>query len=417
MRIVLVSKDKELYDLCNDVLGELVGKSLALSAAEPDGADSQADVCIWDFDPDIHFPPDFTRKGARNHYFVLHRRHLDELRERLPGAQVNVILKPVTRTTLLACLSPACSMKAAARDSSTQAELHSVLADRDEMLGCLIHANLKLQEYDRERTNFLARALHDFRAPLTAVNGYCGLLIGEQLGPLTDEQKEVLRRMQHSAKRLSRMAEGMFQLSAGRNIETRPRLQKGDIGDCVEQALHEMAPFADEKGISVSVDLKPSGARLSFERQQLEQLIVNLLENAIKFTPKSGFVEIRGYPYFWERRRVPMNRNSAERRGRDTPSPNSFRVDIRDSGPGIPEGQLERIFEEYTSYSGEHDRSSGGLGLAICRFIVNQHHGHVWAESSPKGAIFSFVLPFHTTEQSSGDEPESFLDMAGTAGT
>lgn len=80
--------------------------------------------------------------------------------------------------------------------------------------------------FPRSSTRSLAL---DFRAPLTAINGYYGLLIGGQLGPLTDEQKEVLRRMQYSAKRLSRMAEGMFQLSAGRNAETRPKLQRGDI--------------------------------------------------------------------------------------------------------------------------------------------------------------------------------------------
>ena len=74
-------------------------------------------------------------------------------------------------------------------------------------------------------------------------------------------------------------------------------------------------------------------------------------------------------------------------------TPNAFRVDICDSGPGIPQPQLDRIFEEYTSYSGGQDRSGGGLGLAICKLILSQHQGHVWAENTPGGAVFSFVLP------------------------
>lgn len=416
MKIVLVSKNRELYHLCNGILRELVGNSLTFSMEEPDGAGVDADVCLWEFDPAVRFPPGMAWERAQHHFFVLHRRHLEALRAIAPCAEPNVLLKPVTRATLLAGLSRVLFTQPA-RGASAEAELNSVLADRDEMLQCLIQANLKLQEYDQERTNFLARAVHDFRAPLTAISGYCGLLITQQLGPLSDDQREVLQRMRHSAKRLSRMTEAMFQLSAGRNVDVPPRMQIGDIRDCIEQALHELAPFAGEKHISISVELKPAAVPLCFEREQLEQVLVNLLDNAMKVTPKSGLVELRGYPYFWERRRAPMKRNSTDRRAGDTRSPNSFRVDIRDSGPGIPAAHLERIFEEYTSYSGGHDRSSGGLGLAICRFVLNRHQGCVWAENSSGGAVFSFVLPFRTTERLPANGDDSCLEVAGSAGS
>src|SRR5207237_7947878 len=83
---------------------------------------------------------------------------------------------------------------------------HSLRADRDEILQCLIETNLKLQEYDQDRTNFLARAVHDFRAPLTSISGYCGLLLSEPFRSLNDNQREVLQRMLHSTNRLSRMS-------------------------------------------------------------------------------------------------------------------------------------------------------------------------------------------------------------------
>jgi signal transduction histidine kinase len=120
-----------------------------------------------------------------------------------------------------------------------------------------------------------------------------------------------------------------------------------------------------------------------------------LLDNACKFTPRNGTIEIRGYPFFWERRTclgaslVP----SKDRRVKQVKTPNSLRVDIRDSGPGIPAAHLGKIFEESTSYSGGQDRSGGGLGLAICRMILQQHRGKIWAESHAAGAVFSFVLP------------------------
>ena len=171
-------------------------------------------------------------------------------------------------------------------------------------------------------------------------------------------------------------------------------LEKGDIRDCVSQALHELAIALEDKRISVAVNIDPAD-ELYFERVQMEQTIVNLLDNACKFTPRAGSIEIRGYPFFWERRAgqpASLDR-SLDRRVRQLELPNSFRVDIRDSGPGIPPAHIEKVFEEYTTYSGGHDRSGGGLGLAICRMILHQHRGRVWAESDPAGAVFSFVLP------------------------
>ncbi len=227
---------------------------------------------------------------------------------------------------------------------------------------CLIQANLKLQEYDQDRTNFLARAVHDFRAPLTAASGYCGLLLGEALGEMQEAQKDVLRRMQHSVKRLSRMASAMFELSVGRQVKRQPELRKGEIGACLEQALHEINPFAEAKRISISVDLEPPAGTLYIEASQIEQLLINLLDNACKFTPRAGEIEIRGYPYFWERRSPRSLRSIAgDRRVRDCGLPNSYRIDISDSGPRIPVEHLEHIFEEYTSYGGGRDRSGGGL--------------------------------------------------------
>jgi signal transduction histidine kinase len=78
---------------------------------------------------------------------------------------------------------------------------------------------------------------------------------------------------------------------------------------------------------------------------------------------------------------------------RNSSEPTAYRIDVRDSGNMIPTEHLEHIFEEYLSYSGGRDRSGGGLGLAISRMIVNQHDGHVWAENTQSGPMFSVVLP------------------------
>jgi signal transduction histidine kinase len=266
------------------------------------------------------------------------------------------------------------------------------------MLQCLIQTNLQLQKYEQDRTNFLTRAVHDFGAPLTAAGGYCGLLLDGALGPLTDEQKDVLRRMRDSVKRLSRMASDMFELGVGRQLKKRPDLRPCDIRELVERAVREIEPSADSKNISIAVELAAEENQAHLEPGQIEHVLNNLLDNACRFTPKGGAIEIRGYPYFWERRSTQTSCVvGAERRYRETHSPNSYRVDIRHSGAQIPLEYVGKIFEEYTAISNQ-DRSGGGLGLAICRMIIQSHEGRVWMENTEYGPKFSFLLPVYCTK-------------------
>jgi two-component system clock-associated histidine kinase SasA len=147
----------------------------------------------------------------------------------------------------------------------------------------------------------------------------------------------------------------------------------------------------------VSVELLPEEGEAYLEPGQIEQVLMNLLDNACKFTPKGGSIKIKGYPFFWERRVAHQSfAPVTEHRCRDSRSPNSYRIDICDSGPQIPAEHIGKIFEEYTSYVGSQDRSGGGLGLAICRMIIHAHEGRVWMENTEYGPMFSFVLPVHS---------------------
>jgi two-component system phosphate regulon sensor histidine kinase PhoR len=183
---------------------------------------------------------------------------------------------------------------------------------------------------------------------------------------------------------------------AGR-IERELRLEEGDIEGCVNQALHDVSPFLREKEIFVDIQLDPPEQGMLMETQQIEQLLINLLENACKFTPRRGTIEIRGCSVFWDPLQADLDDSAL--------APNSYRIEIHDSGPGIPASVLHSIFEEYTSYSGANDRSAG-LGLAICKLIVNSHGGKIWAASS-KGAAFFVILPF---------EPRRGLGRPGAKG-
>jgi signal transduction histidine kinase len=386
VKVRLVSQDPVLQKLCRETVEEFgpSGWELVSDAANGFGEC----LTIWDYTPGLSLALDTGWNPAR-HLFLVSRPDIEAFRHTASCAEAPILLKPVSRKTLSAFLAHSLTA-----DEGQNSSANLLRADRDEILQCLINANVKLQEYDQDRTNFLARGVHDFRAPLTAINGYCGLLLGEALGPISNEQREVIQRMEHSAKRLSRMASAMFQLSAGRQIKNRPDLRRGDIQECIEQALHETGPQAKGKQISIALELEQETRPLYFEQERIEELLINLLDNACRFTPRNGQIDICGYPYFWERR-SPQSDGSAvsERRRESSMEANAYRLDISNSGTPIPQQHLKNIFEEYTSYAGGHDRSGGGLGLAICRMIAVQHCGHIWAENTAIGPRFSCVLP------------------------
>jgi signal transduction histidine kinase len=406
VKLHLRSKDQHIAQLCREVMAELIGGAGVLDINNDMASECDADLYVWDVEDNFGAISAINPVDKWRHFFIVSRINVQKFRDALAFPDANILLKPVTKATMVAFFSDACNRRGEADQARNDGFIKSLRADRDEILQCLMQANLKLQEYDHDRTNFLARAIHDFRAPLTAITGYCGLLLGEDIGNLTAQQREVLERMHRSARKLSRMASAMFQLSIAPRAEIALDLKHSELRDCIHKSLNEILPAAEEKRISVTMDVDPPTGPLLFEPLKMEQVLINLLENASKFTPRLGAIQIKGYAYFWERR---MGGNGglgsgADRRAGEDKSPNSYRVDICDSGLGIPVAHMDKIFEEYTSYAGGVDRSGGGLGLAICRMIIHQHKGKIWAESSPDGAVFSFVLPCQRQDRVSSVE-------------
>lgn len=395
MRIVLISHDFDLLTTCREILVRYEDLNWQLTKSDPGTKPPVADLYVWDGSAAIDLSLGIDLPSTK-HLFLLQADEVADFQENMGSAGAAVLLKPVTG----GCLSAFLEFAALAfRDRAST--VHSLRTDRDEMLQCLIQTNLQLQKYEQDRTNFLTRAVHDFGAPLTATGGYCGLLLDGALGPLTDEQKDVLRRMRDSVKRLSRMASDMFELGVGRQLKKRPDLRPCDIRELVERAVREIEHSMDGKSVLITVELAAEESKAYLEPGQIEHVLHNLLDNACRFTPKGGAIEIRGYPYFWERRSSQTSCTMGpERRQRDSHTSNSYRVDIRHSGAQIPLEYVGRIFEEYTPVSNQ-DRSGGGLGLAICRMIIQAHEGRVWMENTDYGPKFSFVLPVYCAKSAS----------------
>jgi signal transduction histidine kinase len=390
MRVHVVSSDEDLRKTCGLVLQPYLQDECGLTFSSSAEDLPEADFCLWDFD-EMGFPTRVGAEQTQHWVFAVASKNLGLLQNQPGLPDVSILLKPASPQTLRPFLEYALGRCGRERAGGCD----PVRGARDDLLQCLLQANLQLQEYDHSRMNFLARAVHDFRAPLTAVNGYCGLLLEQQVGPLNASQVDLLRRMHHSVKRIARMTTAISDLSVGCHVKKDPILETASIESCLDRAVHEIMPLADEKDIVVSVFGDPPGVELMFEPAKIEQVLINLLENACKYTPRHGSIELRGYPVFWGKRLPQESSPQPEKPGRTVAahSLNAYQVDVRDSGAGIEPGCTDTIFEESTSYGGNKDRSGGGLGLAICRMIIFAHQGKIWAESSANGACFSFVLP------------------------
>ena len=365
MRITFVADSADSLFLLKN-RGDIIWRN-----ALPQDAIADADLFIWDYVPGMDIQNYIEIRRSAQHLVLTDHKYLPALAD-IQGSSC-ILLKPVNAFTLRAFIDLAFKTWQTNRQAQ---EVEILRHDRDALLQYVLEVNLKLQEYDQERSNFLARALHDFRAPLTALHGYCGLLAEGKLGFISGPQQELLSRMSYSTKRLARLAAGTMELLLQGRVERSAKFREGNIQQTVKHAVNDVYHFLQSKRLTVDVDLTPPLGTLSFESEQIQQVFINLLENSCKFTPAGGIINVAGTSI-----------------GPGILESDAYRIDVNDSGPGIPPELTERIFEEYATYSGVLDRSAGGLGLAICRRIITAHNGLIWATSSSQGGTFSIILP------------------------
>jgi len=257
-----------------------------------------------------------------------------------------------------------------------------------------------LQEYNelRERfqrtTNALASAAHDLKTPLAILNGYVELLHSEKLGPLSDRQREVLRDMQASGKRLQQFIQDFLTFSALETGGLRMQFAPGNINDCLSEVCRLWSGRFQSKGLALYFLANEKLPVFPLDAPKVERVVSNLLENAFKFTPQGGTVWLHVEPHMWERRAAAQP-SASERRRQNVTHPNSVRVSVSDTGPGIPPEFHLEIFDDFFRLPGTENQEGMGLGLAIARRLVQGMGGKIWLESDPGGGCkFSFLIPY-----------------------
>ena len=273
----------------------------------------------------------------------------------------------------------------------TQHTVQELLQEREITYRNLLAAYLRLQEVNRQKTVFLASAAHELKTPLAVIKGYYDLLLSGSLGKLTDKQRDILQESKDSCERLVRLVSMFLNYSALESGKLVLHLRENDLRDCLSELATRWREAFVRKQVRLDSFLNSDIPSFKFDYQKVQQTVANLLDNALKHTPAGGHVTLRAELHFWERRSTEELQTQDRRRER-VQHPNSIKVSVSDSGPGIASEHHQEIFEDFVRV----DRTSSGmgLGLAIAKRLVQAHRGKIWVDSElRRGCTFTFLLP------------------------
>lgn len=258
----------------------------------------------------------------------------------------------------------------------------------------LLQEYSQLQERFQRTTNALASAAHDLKTPLAILNGYIELLQSEKLGPLNERQREVMRDMNSSGQRLQLFIQDFLSYSVLETGELKMQYELGDINAGLSEVCRLWSPRFQERGLALYFLANEKLPAFPFDSPKLQRIISNLLENSSKFTPSGGTVWLHAEPYMWERRSTTIPLIPNERRQQNLSNPNSVKVSVSDTGPGIPPEYHLEVFDDFFRLPSNDHQDGMGLGLAIARRLVSSMGGKIWVESEPgAGCKFSFLIP------------------------
>jgi signal transduction histidine kinase/response regulator RpfG family c-di-GMP phosphodiesterase len=241
----------------------------------------------------------------------------------------------------------------------------------------LEEASQRMKEVSALKSNFVATVSHELRTPLTAIRAYVDTLLGAGSEGLPQDQiSRFLKVINEETQRLARLIESVLDLNRFDSGHLRLRRQPVDMAEVVAETVGLLEPVGQAGQVVLKVVAEAADTRVDADRDQMRQLALHLGSNAVKFTPPGGTTTFR------------LSGNDEE-----------VTLQVEDTGIGIPEQALERVFERFYQVDSSLVRRYGGtgLGLAICKSIVDWHGGRVFATSQPgQGSCFTAVLPRRT---------------------
>lgn len=243
--------------------------------------------------------------------------------------------------------------------------------------------NQELRVLDRKKSDFINMLSHEFRTPLTVIQGYSERL---KTGKVLDQEqiKGHASIIHEEARRLARMVDELLDIARIKSGKDKIGRVEADLVQIIEKAVETLKPRAESKQQQISVVLAKRPIQITLDVDKIYQVISNLLDNAIKYTPLKGTIQV-----------VADEIPTLEVQG-DVFIAGFAQVSVSDTGMGISQAEKEKIFEEFYRTGGavSMKEQGTGLGLSICRGIVQAHGGRIWVESQQgKGSKFIFTLP------------------------
>jgi signal transduction histidine kinase len=243
--------------------------------------------------------------------------------------------------------------------------------------------SVRLREEERMRSDFISMLSHEIRTPLTSIRESVNLIVEEVMGPINAKQQRFLDIASKEIERITGLLNHLLQVSrleAGAlKVQPRPL----NPASFVLGSIYRVTPAAEAKGISIRADLPENMPEIMGDPENLQQVLLNLIGNAIKFSPPGSEVVVR------------VDAETPESAG-------GMVFSVSDKGPGIPEEEFSMVFHKYYRASGvRHEVDGVGLGLSISKYIVEAHGGSVWVRSQEgQGSTFGFTLPLLPKEES-----------------
>jgi signal transduction histidine kinase len=256
-----------------------------------------------------------------------------------------------------------------------------VRANRD-----LLAAREKAESADRVKSAFPATMSHELRTPLNSIVGFTGILLQKPAGPLNEEQEKQLRMVQDGSRHLLALINDVLDISRIEAGQLTVSREPFDLRASIEKVVRTVEPAAERRGLYLRAEIGPEVGTVVSDRRRVEQALVNLLGNAVKFTEDGG---------------VTVACRIAD---------GSAVVSVRDTGIGIAPGDIDRLFRPFEQIdSGPSRKYEGtGLGLSICRRLLDLMGGTISVESEPgAGSVFTFRLPVEPDGTARATPPES----------
>ncbi len=266
-------------------------------------------------------------------------------------------------------------------------ESYRVLEDKNKRLADAVD---RLRELDRLKSNFLATVSHELRTPLTSIIGYSEMLTEGMAGDLTTEQRDYIGTIREKGEQLLSLIKSLLDLSKLESGTMALRKATLDVAVVTEQVVSTLLPTAKKRGVALESTVPKGLARLHADSEKLRQVLLNLTENALKFTPEGGSVRLSAT--------LVAEDIDDDGMGLVLGAAAEERLELRvaDTGIGIPEAERERVFDAFYQVDSSSTREYGGtgLGLSIVKRLVTAHGGSIRIEANtPTGTVFVVSLP------------------------